>query len=149
MQTTISTTMMLMMATFGPQTGPASAAGPAPAAQPNQERNMQGEHFKRKGPKPLPPVVLHGVRYTEERDARARGFGQPGGVVVAIDPHSGKELWLVQIYQTNYTSEETDVQDVFISQMLPNADGSTLLITNERKQRFVLDLASRSVTVLD
>lgn len=110
---------------------------------------MAHENFKRKGPAPLPLVILNGVRYSEERDARARGFGQPGGVVVAVEQQSGKELWLVQVYQTTYTEEETDVQDVFISQMQPNADGSALLITNERKQRFVLDLASRRVRVVD
>ncbi len=79
----------------------------------------------------------------------SRGFGQPGGVVVAVEQQSGKALWLVQIYQTTYTTEETDVQDVFISHMQPNADGSALLITNERKQRFVLDLVSRKVSALD
>ena len=72
-----------------------------------------------------------------------------GGVVMAVEQQSGKELWLAQIYQTTYTTEETDVQDVFISHMQANADGSALLITNERKQRFVLDLVSRKVSALD
>ncbi len=110
---------------------------------------MTNDSFKRRGPKPLTPLKLNGVRYVEIRDARARGFNQPGGVVAAIDEKSGQELWSVLVYQTVYDErEESDVQDVYITRIELGTDGLTLLITNERHQRFAVNLADHTVSQL-
>ena len=59
------------------------------------------------------PVTHKGVRYEQIKAARSRGFGQNGGILVAVDVASGKELWTLQLYQTIYDpNEETDAQDV-------------------------------------
>lgn len=111
---------------------------------------MTNESFKRKGPKPLTPLKLNGVRYVEIRDARARGFNQPGGVIAAIDEKSGQELWSVLVYQTRYDAkEESDVQDVYITRIELGADGLALIITNERRQRFSINLADHTVSPLE
>lgn len=110
---------------------------------------MTNESFKRKGPKPLKPLKLNGVRYVEIRDARARGLNQPGGVIAAIDEKSGQELWSVLVYQTVYDErEESDVQDVYITHLDLSTDGLALLITNERGQRFAVNLADHTVSEL-
>ena len=114
-----------------------------------QEQKITNDSFKRRGPKPLTPLKLNGVRYVEIRDARARGFNQPGGVVAAIDEKSGQELWSVLVYQTVYDErEESDVQDVYITRIELSADGLALLITDERRQRFAVNLANHTVSQL-
>jgi hypothetical protein len=111
---------------------------------------MGGESFKRKGPKPLTPLKINGVRYTEIRDARSRGYDQPGGIVAAIDEKTGNELWSVLVYQTQYDKkEESDVQDVFITSIEVSPDGMSLLVTNERKRRFSINLSDHSVKPLE
>ena len=109
---------------------------------------MASENFKRRGPKPVTPLVHNGVRYEVLRRARTRGFTQSGGIIAALDEKSGDELWTLQIYQTIFNTEETDVQEVYITAIALDKDGQSLLITNERRQRFILNLQDHKITTV-
>ena len=92
---------------------------------------------KRSAPVAVAPIEIKGVQYSAPHDAMA--------FVVATDVSSGKELWRVRIYEVRVNANlERDVQDVFIAS-LAEKDGS-LLITNERCEKYALDLQTRKVT---
>ncbi len=111
---------------------------------------METESFKRKGPKAVAPLSVKGIRYEVVKNGRALGFTQTGGVIAAIDEKSGQSLWTLQVYQTHYDEqEEKDVQDVYITQMSLAKDGQSLLIANERKQQFQVNLVDRKITSLE
>ena len=92
---------------------------------------------KRGAPAVVAPVLARGLEFSAPHDAM--------GFVVATGISSGKELWRVQVYKIPMIAElERDVQDVFITS-LALKDGS-LLITNERGEKYALDLQTRKVT---
>jgi hypothetical protein len=92
---------------------------------------------KRGAPANIASVVIKGVEYSAPHDAMA--------FVVANAVSSGKEMWRVRIYGVRVNANlERDVQDVFITS-LAEKDGS-LLITNERGEKYALDLQTRKVT---
>ncbi len=90
-------------------------------------------------PDEVPPITKDGIIYTAPTNKM--------GFVVAIDEKTKKELWQVQIYKITYKPKlERDVQDVFITGL--QFDGDKILIKDERKNQFALDLTTRKVTVL-
>lgn len=92
------------------------------------------------------PVTLHGVRYEAPAGTRGYGDDQEGGYVVARDAHSGRELWRLRIYVTDYVARlEEDVQDVYIRSLRAGRHGRTLDIVDELDRRYTLDLATRTV----
>jgi hypothetical protein len=92
---------------------------------------------KRPPPKLVKPVTVAGVTFSAP--------GWPIGIVIATDASSRRELWRQRIYTIRYDRTlEQDVQDVFITSLIRR--GNVLLITNERGERFVLDLSTRKVT---
>ncbi len=92
---------------------------------------------KRSAPADVAPIVIKGVEYSAPHDAM--------GFVVVKGISSGKELWRVRIYEVRVNPElERDVQDVFITALVAKDD--TLLITNERGEKYALDLKTRKVT---
>ncbi len=104
------------------------------------------EHAKRRIKK-VKPVSKHGIRYEEIKGARARGFGQNGGVIAAVDEKTGNEVWTLVVYETVYDkAEETDVQDVYITKMKVNWRGTVLTVINERHKTYLVDLNDRTIT---
>ena len=92
---------------------------------------------KRSAPVVVAPVVIKGVEYSAPHDAMA--------FVVAKGVNSGKELWRVRIYEVRVNAAlERDVQDVFITSLVAKDD--SMLITNERGEKYALDLKTRKVT---
>ena len=92
---------------------------------------------KRGAPADVAPVLAKGLEFSAPHDAM--------GFVVAKGISSGKELWRVRIYEARVNPAlERDVQDVFITSLVVKDD--TLLITNERGEKFTLDLKTRKVT---
>jgi len=105
---------------------------------------------KRKAPKHVDPLVLNGVRYEVALDIRELGYNGHGGVIAACDKMTGRQLWHVQVYRTEYNpSFERDVQEAYITEIVAIEDGKALLVNNERQRRFRLDLTDRSVKMLD
>lgn len=116
-----------------------TAAGPARA-------DAQRE---RTAPADVPPIVHKGMRYEVVHWGKARGLGQNGGLVAAVDAASGRELWVVRVYAIDYTvDKEPDRLDVFITSMKLDRDRRRLVLTDENGRRFGLDLATRKVTPL-
>lgn len=94
---------------------------------------------KRSAPSPVPPVVVGNARYSAPVEAMA--------FVVATAVDTGKELWRVRIYEVRVDPKlERDVQEVFITS-LEVKDGN-LIVTNERGEKYALDLKTRKVTRL-
>jgi hypothetical protein len=92
---------------------------------------------KRAPPKLVKPVTVAGVTFSAP--------GWPIGILIATDVSSSRELWRQRIYTIHYDRTlEQDVQDVFITSL--KLRGNVLLITNERGERFALNLSTRKVT---
>lgn len=124
---------MLAAALAGTAAGPAGADG----------------QRERTAPADVPPVLHKGVRYEVVHWGKARGLGQNGGLVAAVDAASGRELWVVRVYAIDYTvDKEPDRLDVFITSMKLDRDRRALVLTDENGRRFGLDLATRQVTPL-
>ena len=106
------------------------------------------ESAKRRVPS-VAPVIAGDTRYEVLKGARSRGFTQNGGIISAVDAGSGKELWTLTLYQTQYDAqEETDVQDVFITSLALSKDGKQLLAKSENKKSYLVNLADRTVTTV-
>lgn len=101
---------------------------------------------KRRGPQPVAPVEINTVRYEVMRGTKARGFGQDGGVIAAVDIATGKELWTVMVYQTIYDqNKEQDVQEVYITKLIPNKDKTMLQVENEAHKSYSVNLSTHEV----
>src|SRR6266496_104094 len=102
---------------------------------------------KRLAPDPVAPVSFEGRRYEAIAFGKARGLGQNGGYVAAIDAASGREVWVQRIYRIRYDRRlEGDKQDVFITGLTLLPAARALAIENERGERYRLDLGTRKVT---
>jgi len=101
---------------------------------------------KRAAPDPIEPITLDGIRYEAVQVGKARGLEQNGGYITAIDIKTGKELWLIKIYDVRYLGDmEPDKQDILISAMELTGDRGHLEIENESGARFLMDLKTQHV----
>ncbi|WP_338849708.1 hypothetical protein V8J88_11675 [Massilia sp. W12] len=141
---TIQTYLMAFLCIVAHETNAQEAKQPQ-----SGEKPMTQESFKRRPPVKLNSLRANGIIYSELRNGLDRGFQQPGGIIQAIDEKSGNELWLQQVYQTAYTNEERDVQDVYIKKMEFGPQNNSILITTERYQKYKLDLITKSVEILN
>lgn len=104
-------------------------------------------HKKRTGPKPVEPVVKQGIRYEALVWGRERELGQNGGYIVAYDDETDEELWILKIYHIDYDNDmEQDKQDIFITDLSLAWIGNQLKVTNERGDKYGVNLTSREVT---
>ena len=93
---------------------------------------------KRAAPQPVTPVVHNGVKYVAPNETGREGK------VEARDEKTDKKLWDVVIYKVKIDPNlETDVQWVFITKL--DLRGEILLVTNEKNERFTLDLKTKKV----
>lgn len=91
------------------------------------------------------PVTMDGTRYEAVPWGRARGLKQNGGYIAAVSEATGRELWLLKVYDVEYDDEmEDDKQDVFISEMAPDRFG-LLRVTDERGRVYRIDVRNRAV----
>lgn len=115
---------------------------PAASAQPPS--NMP--RAKRMAPAPVAPLHIGALRIEAVPWARDAGFDQTGGVIAAFDAPSGERRWLLQVYRTHYDPAlESDVQDIFITR-LRRAGSGRIVVEDERRRRWLVDLNSRAVT---
>jgi hypothetical protein len=96
-------------------------------------------HAKRAAPSKVPPVTVGKIEY--------RAPTSQMGCVEAWDTGSDEMIWRRQIYVVKYTvGLERDVQDVFITAL--GLKDKTLVVSNERKSEYELDLDTLQVKVL-
>ncbi len=92
---------------------------------------------KRLAPKPVPPIVANGIRYSAE------GNGEDE-YVVAQDVSTKKVLWKVNIFHNQIDPwMERDVQDVYINELKLN--DKTLFVMDEKSRCYSVDLATHDV----
>ncbi len=100
----------------------------------------------RTAPPRIPPVELDGVRYEQVMNGLRIGLPDRCGYLSATDVKSGQRLWVLRVYELKYDAAlERDVQDVYFTGMHAVAGGK-LEIENEKRQKFVVDVKSKSVT---
>ncbi|OMH38321.1 hypothetical protein [Motiliproteus sp. MSK22-1] len=104
---------------------------------------------KRVAPPEIAPVTVGKLRIEAVHWGKDRGLEQNGGYIAAFDPASGNELWILQIYKTEYDPEmEEDVQDVFIAKMSKGFLSKKLKIVDEKGRKYLVDTDEVSVTSL-
>ena len=125
----------------------AGADAPARAGTSGVRSEAVMEALKRRVPKPA-PVSHGGIRYEALLNGKARGFGQNGGIIKAVDEAQNTELWTLVVYRVDITpgGEEPDAQEVFITKLSLKSGGKALIVDNQRKERFLVDLTDRKVT---
>lgn len=101
---------------------------------------------KRIAPPEVAPVVIDKLRFEVISWGKERGLDQNGGYIAAFDTDSGKELWVLKVYNILYDpSLESDVQDVFIKTMSKNFFSNKLTITDEKDRKYTVNLDTRKV----
>jgi hypothetical protein len=93
---------------------------------------------KRVPPKPVPPIIADGIRYSAEGDGK-------DSFVVATDETSGKTLWRVKVFHTRieFWRGEEDNQWLFISDL--KLAGNNLLVRDEKNRCYSISVNTRSV----
>lgn len=91
---------------------------------------------KRVPPKPVPPIVADGVRYSADGDGK-------DSYVVATDNTTGKQLWAVKVFhtRTHWWRGEEDNQWLFISDM--KLAGTVLLVRDEKNRCYAVYVKTR------
>lgn len=113
----------------------------------NNEIMTMEEQPKRQAPKPVSPITIKDVRYEVVTRAKARGFGQSGGVIAAVDTKTDRELWTLVVYSTEYDpNEERDVQECYITKLGKTWNKRKLRVDNEANESYMVDLSTREVT---
>ena len=99
---------------------------------------------KRGAPMEVLPVKVGNIEYSAPH---RNGTQKQMGFIEARNIKSGKLIWNRQIYAVKYVPDlEGDVQDVFIRNI--KVKGNSLIVTNERKSEYQLDLKTLEVKVL-
>ncbi len=94
------------------------------------------------------PVTIDGVRYDVDFRGEDSGLGQLGGVLSATDEATGELKWRLKVYDVvRNPAKERDTQEVFITSIEPGDEG-TILVENESRRRFSVDLATQAVREL-
>jgi len=104
---------------------------------------------KRLAPKKVPPVTHRGIRYEVPPFGMSGDRGQNGGYVQARTADDNRLLWERLVYRIQYDPAlERDVQDVFITSISVSEDGHRLLVENDKRERFEMDLSCGVVVAL-
>ena len=120
---------------------PASQAPPVPTV-------AAAKTLKREGPTAVAPVRFEAMQISVLHWGLERGLPQNGGYIVASDAITGRELWLLKVYEVRYDPKrERDVQDTFIVEMKADASGSLLLIRDELGRVHTVDPRARTVRI--
>ena len=99
---------------------------------------------KRGAPAEVLPLTVGNIEYSAPH---RNGTQKQMGFIEARNLKSGKLIWNRQIYAVKYVPDlEGDVQDVFIRNI--KVKGNSLIVTNERKSEYQLDLKTLEVKVL-
>ena len=98
---------------------------------------------KRAVPSKVTPVQVGSIEYSAPHGKSQNQMG----CIEARKVGSGELLWIRQVYVVKYDPDlEGDVQDVYIKKI--KVKGNSLIITNERKSEYQLNLKTLHIKVL-
>lgn len=101
---------------------------------------------KRMEPLSIPSIIINNLRIDVIHFGKHRGFNQNGGYISAIDITSGKEIWILKVYDIQYISKlEKDVQDIFIISMKKLEAQNIIEIIDEKKRRHLVNILTPQV----
>lgn len=116
--------------------------------------DLHSKQFTDGRAKEVPSLIYKGVKYVAAHFKFARTpdewakCNQNGGFVEAWDVNTGQMLWDLVVYRVEYDPRRHRYeQDVFITAM--KLDGNRLIITNERQEKFSIDLSTKTVESVD
>lgn len=105
---------------------------------------------KRSGPTNVSPLIAGDYVYTVPHWSTNNGTNQNGGCVRVLDAKTGVESWDVQVYKTKYDNNlESDVQDVFISEIKINIWHTVLTVKDELGREYEIDLKTKNVQAIE
>ena len=103
-------------------------------------------YAKRRAPEKVVSISRGDITYKIPHTVRANDSYLKGGIVEAYETKTSKLLWRIEVYKIKYDPNlERDVQDVFITSVKFSEDGKSLIIVDEKRRLFEVDLASRKV----
>ena len=92
-------------------------------------------------PKPVPPVVSAGVRYSADREGKDQ-------YVEATDTATEKQLWRVKVFHTHIKPWiEEDVQWVFITDL--KLVKNSLFVRDGKQRCYAVDVKTRAIAKAD
>jgi hypothetical protein len=98
---------------------------------------------KREVPSEVPTIIFEGVEYSVPHFGFENGSKQNGGFVKAANEKSNEVMWVKRIYKIWYNPfKERDAQDIFITNMQLSSDNAHLVITNERNEKYSLNIGT-------
>jgi hypothetical protein len=96
----------------------------------------------------ITPIVIGHIRIEQVTNGFTAGLDQMGGYIAAYDTENNKLLWTLKVYENaRNLDKEGDVQDVFFKTMTLESDGN-ILIENEKRKRFTVNINDKSVVEL-
>lgn len=109
---------------------------------------VKGPSLSRRPPRVVGPIEKDGVRYEQVMDMP--DIENRTGWLRATHISSGETLWNKQVYRYDIDSRmERDVQEFYFRSMSFDPTGKSILIENERGERYSVDPVSGESTVLD
>ena len=107
---------------------------------------ISGVFAERVSPTEVEPIHTDEAIYLAPHNS-TYGKDAPGGIIEARNPKSGELLWWVRVYKaTDHSDLEQDVQPVYIVKTSLDEAHQLLIISDEEKRIFALDLRSKEVT---
>ncbi|MCW5213507.1 hypothetical protein VU04_11425 [Desulfobulbus sp. TB] len=101
---------------------------------------------KRSAPKKVIPVEHEGMMYVVLHWGYENGTGQNGGYIEARDKKTQEKIWGLQVYKIEYRPElESDVQDIFITDIQIDKIKQILSVKNEESNVYHVDIKKRKV----
>lgn len=108
------------------------------------------DNASRGAPPRVPPVVIDGIRYSQVLSPRRVGIdAYGGGWMVAHDDRTGEQLWTLRVYEIVFNlDDEIDVQETYFERMDRVHGRRELLVRNERGDRFLVDVDTRTASAV-
>lgn len=125
--------------------GLGGCAGPTESRPGSRPESPPSKSQKREGPAAVAPVRAGTLEISALHWGFSRGLAQNGGYIAAADAASGRELWLLKVYEVVYDPlRERDVQDTFITHIQLEASG-LVRVRDELGREYIVDPRSRTV----
>ena len=101
----------------------------------------------RAAPPQVAAITYQGVRYEQDMESYSHGGTQPGGYLVAVDPATGKRLWMLKVYEIPESGApglSSPGRYFRTMELVPGTD--EMEIENEVGGRYRVDLKERRAT---